>query len=421
MKPGKNCLEVVKCRFCESDDLFPYLDLGDQPPSNSFISPESLSEEKFYPLQVLLCCNCSASQLSCVVSPEDIFSEYDYLSSTSKALQNHFQQLVDSILQMGNFSGTVVALDIGANDGIMLDRYPKNDCFKPIGVEPSTAGLIACEKGYHVYRSFFNEEVSQKILQDFGEVKIVTATNVFAHIHDVKSVIQNVSSFLSKDGLFVLEFPYTPTTFDRMYFDTIYHEHLSYLNLTCLYILLKATNLQIIDFNMTEIGASGPAIQVFLTRKDGLYKVQDCVEKLLEEEKKWGIFEKQKYVSFATQVAETKTKILNLIDTYLKAGEKIAGFSAPAKGNTLLNYLQLDSSKISCIAETNIRKIGKLTPGSHIPIVDEKDFLSMGFNYAFLMSWNYLDFFLQKSDFIKQGGKFIVPLPEPKVLGMEKN
>jgi hypothetical protein len=417
MNLGKHYAEVTACRFCNYDKLFPYLDLGNHPPSNSFISSENLSTEVFYPLKVLLCENCSASQLSCVVPPEDIFSEYDYLSSTSKALQNHFQVLVDKIIQVGRFSGTVIALDIGANDGIILDRYPGNDSYKLIGVEPSTAGRIAQEKGYHIYPNFFDEQVVKRILKDFGKTDVITATNVFAHIHDVLSVVKNVSSLLSDEGLFVLEFPYTPTTFDSMYFDTIYHEHLSYLNLNCLNTLLEKTDLRIVDFSMVEVGASGPAIQVFIAKENGLYKVQPCVYELLQYEKEWGVFKREKYLDFANRVSEIKSQVLGLIDSILMSGEKIAAFSAPAKGNTLLNYLGLNCEKISCIAETNIRKIGKLAPGSHIPIVDEQDFLRRGFSYALLLSWNYLDFFLNNSDFIKQGGKFIVPLPKSKIFG----
>lgn len=406
---NKNHLK--SCRFCNSDKLHLYLDLGNHPPSNNFISANEISQEIAFPLQVMLCEDCFASQLSYVVPSEHIFQDYAYLSSSSKALQMHYQELINFVLEKFDFGKAPLVVDIGANDGIMLDRYPFNLKGKLIGVEPSNAGLIAEEKGYHIYPSFFESGTVNKIIDEHGHADIITATNVFAHVDNVLEFSKEVERLLSKEGIFIIEFPYTPYTYDLNYFDTVYHEHLSYLSLSPIVTLFNKLGLKVFDIRPTEIGASGPAIQIFACKEMASYQATSSVQTFLDYENKWGIGRKETYENFALSVKNTKQKILTVISDILKKEDKIGCFSAPAKGNTFLNYLGLSTKEIKCIAETNQRKIGKVAPGSHIPIVSEAEFLSESFSYSLLLSWNYADYFVKNSDYTLKGGKFIIPLP----------
>ncbi|MBV8188768.1 MAG: methyltransferase domain-containing protein [Alphaproteobacteria bacterium] len=402
------------CRFCGSGDLKRYLDLGEQPPSNSFLRPEEVAAEQRFPLDVYLCRTCGLSQLGYVVSAQDIFDDYVYLSSTSRALVAHFQALIDSVIGEFQMPAQPRVVDIGCNDGIMLDRYPAS--YVRIGVEPSSAGEIAAAKGHHVLKSFFDPLVAQAIVERFGAANVVTMTNVFAHIDAILPVVEGLQRLLRQDGIVIIEFPYIIDTVDQVLFDTIYHEHLSYLSVTPTQALFSRYGMRCIQARRAAIGASGPAVQLFICHDAAPYAGDGSVEALVEFEKNWGLSDMAPYATFAQAVGDRTQQLRSLVQDLRSAGKRIAGFAAPAKGNTLLNTAGLTAQEITAISENNEWKIGRLAPGSHIPVVSEQEFMDGKFDYALLLAWNYLDFFLERSEYIKGGGKFIVPLPEPRIL-----
>ena len=402
------------CRICESDMLKEYLNLGNQPPSNSFISLDQVKYEKSFPLKLNLCTSCGLSQLQDVVSGNDIFDDYMYLSSTSKALCQHYQGLVDFLLADLKLSDGALVVDIGCNDGVLLKAYPKNK-YRILGVDPSSASEYAIKAGFDVDQSFFNENTAKRLCESYGKAAIITATNVFAHVDDIRSFAKGIQSFLSDDGVFITEFPYLGDMLDRCYFDTIYHEHLSYLSLTPLMKLFSISGLKAIRVERIKLGASGPALRLFVALEHSSHLTDESIPILLEEENQWNISELPRYKQFSQEVFNIKNKLLNKISELNAASYKVGAFCAPAKGNTLLNYLRLDTSQIKLVSENNDLKIGKLTPGTHIPIVSDLDFINAGITHALLLSWNYADFFIKNSDFIKQGGRFLIPLPEPVI------
>jgi hypothetical protein len=402
------------CRFCGSRDLKRYLNLGEQPPSNSFLRQEELATEQRFPLDVYLCPACGLSQLGYVVSAQDIFDDYVYLSSTSRALVAHFQALVDSVIGEFQMPDQPRVVDIGCNDGIMLDRYPAS--YVRIGVEPSSAGEVAQSKGHHVLKNFFDPLVAQAIVERFGAANVVTLTNVFAHIDAIGPVVEGLRQLLRQDGVVVIEFPYVVDTVDKILFDTIYHEHLSYLSVTPTQALFARYGMRCIRARRVAIGASGPAVQLFICHDAAPHAGDGSVEALVDFEKNWGLSEMARYAAFGQSVDDRMQQLRSLVQDLRGAGKRIAGFAAPAKGNTLLNTAGLTSREISVISDNNEWKIGRLTPGSHIPVVSDQEFIDGKFDYALLLAWNYLDFFLEKSEYIKGGGKFIVPLPEPRIL-----
>ena len=405
----------ASCRICGGTALEPYLDLGNQPPSNSFVTPAEAAREQSFPLAIALCRGCGLSQLSDVVSAEDIFDEYLYLSSTSKALLRHYSGMVADILARFSPDDGALMVDVGCNDGVLLKGYPKGR-YRLLGIEPSSAGKFAREAGFDVEDAFFDEHTARRLEKSRGAAAVITATNVFAHVDDIASFARGVVALLATDGVYVTEFPYLCDMVEGLYFDTIYHEHLSYLALTPLKRLFDDVGLRAFRVERAAIGASGPALRLFVCRADAPYPVEDSVNAMLRDEKAWGIADPARYLEFAHRVDAVKKSIRDTVTGLNRKGLKVGAYCAPAKGNTLLNYVGLGPKDIVAVSDTNKLKIGRLTPGSHIPIIGEQAFFDAGITHALLLAWNYLDFFLDNAEFIKRGGKFIVPLPEPKIV-----
>jgi len=407
--------KIVKhCRICLSKKLFNYLDLGKQPFSNSFLNYKDIKKEKKFPLKVVLCKNCGLSQLSIIPNTKFIFSKYDYLSSSSKALSNHYKKLVGKLIKNYNIFSIDTVLDIGCNDGILLKHYPKNFS-NVIGIEPSDASKHIKQKRIKLINKFFSYKTSNEYLKKYEKPRIITITNVLAQIDNLNEFAKSLRNIINNKSLIVIEFPYLLHMIDKGLFDLIYHEHLSYFALNPLKFLFRKFGIKIINFEKLNLGASGPAIRLFLAKNDSTYQTSKKVIKQIRYEKIWGVQKIQKY-EFFKKMVDTKIDIIKKI-IYLKynQGFKLGCFSAPSKGNTLLNCLNLDKKIIHFASENNKKKIGKYTPGTHIKIISDKDFLKKKIDYAILLSWNYKKFFLSKSLFAKKGGKFIIPLPTPYI------
>ena len=402
------------CRICFSKKLISYIDLGKQPFSNSFLNYKDLKKEKKFPLIIVLCKNCGLSQLSIIPNTKFIFSKYDYLSSSSKALSNHYQKLVEKIIKKYNVSSNDTVLDIGCNDGILLQHYPKN-FGNVIGVEPSDASKHIKQKRIKLINKFFNYKTSNVYLRNCEKPKIITITNVLAQISNLNEFTKSLHNIIDKQSVIVIEFPYLLHMINKGLFDLIYHEHLSYFALTPLKFLFGKFSIKIINFEKLDLGASGPAIRLFLTRNDSSYQTSSKVTKQIKYEKVWGVQRVKQYELFKKTVDAKIDKIKKIIYSKYNQGYKLGCFTASSKGNTLLNCLDLEKKIIRFASENNKKKIGKYTPGTHIKIISDKDFLKKKIDYAILLSWNYKKFFLTKSLFVKKGGKFIVPLPRPHI------
>ena len=390
------------------------MSLGEQPPSDSFIREDQIASEKRYPLDVYLCETCFLVQLLDVVPAEEIFNDYVYLASSSKALKNHYAKLTETITQRFGLAPSDVVVDIGCNDGVLLSGYSMPGLIK-VGVEPSKVAVIARESGFKIVNDFFGTAAGRKILDDYGKAKVVTATNVFPHVDDIGAFTSNLPELLHSDGVFMIEASYLIDLIDSTLFDTIYHEHLCYLSLTPVVPFLQRFGLEVFDVERVPFGASGPAVRIWAKRKEGRWPVDISVKKMMSDEAKWGVGRIERYQSYAAEVTELKEKLIALMKRIRQSGARIGGYGAPAKGNTLLNYVGFTALDVECIAENNKLKRGMLTPGSHIPVVSDEEFLERMPEYALLLSWNYLDFFLKNSAYIHKGGKFIVPIPTPRI------
>ena len=405
---------LKSCRICFSDKLVNYLDLGKHPFSNSFLNFKDIKKERKFPLKLVLCKKCGLTQLSIIPDTQFIFNKYDYLSSSSKALSNHYKNLVFKLIKNYKFKFDDTALDIGCNDGILLNHYPKN--FKNIiGIEPSDAAKNIKQKRIKLLKKFFNLNTSKHYLKKYNKPKIITITNVLAQIENLDEFTKGLNNIMDEKTLVVIEFPYLLHMINKGLFDLIYHEHLSYFSLTPLKFLFNKIDVKIVNFENLNLGASGPAIRLFLAKNNSKYKINNRVHKQIKYEEKWGIKKIEKYKFFKKTTEFKINKIKKIIYSKYNKGYKIGCFTASSKGNTLLNCLKLDKSIIKFASENNKKKLGKYTPGTHIKIISDKNFIKKRIDYAILLSWNYIKFFLLKSEYIKNGGKFIVPFPKTQI------
>ena len=397
---------LKRCRGCGSKNLYKYINLGMQPLANSFLKKNQIKREKKYPLEVVLCEKCKLSQLSIVVSPKKIFNDYDYLSSSSKALQNHYKELVINISKTFKIKKNENVLDIGCNDGVLLKNYSSK--VNIIGVEPSNVYKFIKDKRIKVYNNFFDNHLAKKIKRKYTVMKIITMTNVLAHIDELNSLIKNIKYILAGDGIFIIEVPYIYDMIKKNTFDVIYHEHLSYFSVSSLNFIFNKNNLKIIDVKRINFGASGPCLRLFVSHQTFLNQ-KKSVKNLISFEKNIGLHKKITYENFAVSVKKTLNKIQKKIIFFKEKKIPLACYTAPAKGNTLLNALNLKKSNIKYVSENNKKKIGKYTPGTHLKVVTDEFLDKNNIKNALLLSWNYKKFFLKKSKFAKKGGKFILP------------
>ena len=407
--------KISKCRICNSKNIYEYLNLGMQPLANSFIKSKDIKFEKKFPLKMILCKNCGLSFLSVTINPQIIFNDYDYLSSSSKALINHYKKLTSNLCTTYQIKKDDLILDIGCNDGILLNQYT-NKFKNLLGVEPSNASKLVNTKKIKLLNKFFNYNLSKEIKYNFGYPKLITITNVFAHIDDIKNFVKGLANISNHETVIVIEFPYLLEMINKNLYDLIYHEHLSYLSLQPLNYLFNLNKLKIFKFEKINMGASGPCLRIYISKKDSKYKISKKFINQLNYEIKWGIFNNKTYNLFRKKVENHKIKFLSLIKKLNNNKNSIGCFSAPAKGNTLLNYMKISNKIIKYVSENNKRKIGKLTPGTHYKIINDNDFLSKKISYSILLSWNYKKFFLENSKYSKKGNYFIVPMPNPHII-----
>jgi len=401
------------CRICGSKKVEKFISLGPTPLANSLLTENDLrGREKTYPLDVYFCTECNLVQLMDVVSPERMFSDYVYMTGASKPMQTHFLSLVSDAIGHSDPEKSNFVVDIGSNDGTLLNVFSQSGC-KTLGIEPATNLVaVAQTRGIQTINTFFNKKTAEKVFQEYGPADIITATNVFAHIDDLHGIIEGITCLLAERGTFIIEVPYLYHLIERLEFDTIYHEHLSYFSLHPLVYLFRKHGLTVVD--VREIGSHGGSIRVFI-RKQGL--PTENVKKMLQFEKTEKLDDPLTYEKFGIDVAKLKRKLRSLLKKLKKDGCRITAYGATAKGNTLLNYCKIGTEYLDYISDTTPLKQGKYSPGMHIPIVPEEVFHESPPDYALLLAWNYAEEILRKeSSYRKNGGKFIHPIPTPEIV-----
>ena len=284
-------------------------------------------------------------------------------------------------------------------------------------MEPATnIAAIAEKDGIETINDFFNADAVRQIISRKGHADVVTATNVFAHVNDIKALVGNVKLLLKKDGIFVIEAPYLVDMFEKMLFDTIYHEHLSYFSLTPLDYFFSSMGMEV--FDVQKVDSHGGSLRVFVRKKEGKFEIRKSVGKMLEDEKNYGVNDFALYNKFANKVYGTRERLVGTLREIRRRGKIIAGYGAPAKGNTLLNFCNIGTEYIKYIVDDNPLKVGLLTPGMHIPVVGSQHLDQEKPDYILILAWNFAKEIMEKAKgYAEQGAKFIIPLPEVIIVG----
>ena len=402
---------ITKCQISNSKNLESIIFLGFLPPVNTLRKiGNTLEEEISFPAELLYCKKSKLAQLGCIVDKNILFPySYPYTSSTTKILRDNFLDLYKDTKKIINLKKNDLVIDIGSNDGNLLSNF--KDHHKVLGITPEKIGKLAIKKGIPTIIDYFNDNTVKKILKKNGKAKIITATNVFAHIDDINNIVKNILKTLDSNGIFISESHYLLPLIKTVQYDTIYHEHLRYYSVQSLNYLFKKHNLEII--NTKEISTHGGSIRVYAARK-GKYKVSKNVKLQLQKEKK--NLNKKSFNQFKRNVVSSKIKLFNIINKLKKNNNSIFGVGAPSRASTLINYLGLDQDIIDCVLEIEgSYKIGNYIPGTKIPILNENILKQKKPSYLLLFSWHIKDEL--KKNLRNKGfkGKFIIPLPYPKI------
>jgi len=414
------CKELKECRFCNSPDLEIVLDLGTMPLAGGFLKKEDLANEYFFPLELQFCKNCYLVQVSCVPDPNILFNEkYFFHSSSTFSLVEHFTKYAQDLFKRYlNNNKLPVILEIGCNDGVLLRPLSKLGS-KLIGVDPSTSVTNKINiPGSIIKNDFFTEKLAIEILNENGKVDIVTANFSFAHIDNMNDVMRGIIKLLKDDGIFVFELYYLKTIIEEMNYDMIYHEHMSYYSLLTLKKFLSKYGMEIFDVEYFPRIRSG-ALRVHTKFNiNNAFPPTEQFIKLYESEIIFGLNKIQPFIHYSNKIEKSKNDLLDLINSLKIEGKKIVGYGASGRSTIIMNYCGINENHIDYIVDDAIEKQGFLTPGNHIEIITWNQMIEKCTpDYVVLFAWSFIDEVLSKrSEYRLAGGKFILPLPEVKVI-----
>lgn len=403
-----------KCRTCGSDALVPVLSLGHTPLANALLDERQLSElEERFPLELAFCATCSLVQITETLPPEKLFREYVYFSSFSEGALRNAEALVSRIVTTRQLGSSSLAVEIASNDGYLLQYY--NSAGIPVlGIEPArNIARVASEKGIPTLCEFFGKELSQHLVAEGRRADVIHANNVLAHVADLNGFVSGVANLLADDGVAIVEVPYLKDLLDNVEFDTIYHEHLCYFSLTALDRIFARHGLVVSDVEWIPI--HGGSLRVFANRH-GLATPTASVTECLARERAWGVDDRATYASFGRRVDALREKLLDLLGELKRQGKTIVAYGASAKGSTLLNYCRLGRETLDYVVDRSTVKQGRYTPGTHLPIFAPTR-LAERPDYVLLLTWNFADEIMaQQAAYRAAGGRFIIPVPEPRVV-----
>jgi novobiocin biosynthesis protein NovU/D-mycarose 3-C-methyltransferase len=406
----------TNCRICQTPLPEPFLDLGEMPLANSFLSrPEDFSSERSYPLAVAGCTTCGLVQLNYVVPAEQLYRDYIYVSSTSEGVRHHAEHLAETLIAQYGWTASDLIVEVASNDGTVLRAFKRRGV-KVLGVEPArNIASIANAAGIPTIPEFFNKDTAKTILAQHGRVSGILGRHVFAHVDDVHEFVEAVKVCLSEDGVFLIEVPYLGDFLDHLEFDTVYHEHLSYISLSAMEHLCRQHDMELVD--VEQISLHGGSVVIHMRRK-GTGKPSARLIDLLDRERQSKISDPQRLKRFAADVSAWKERFEGLIRQLRDSGASLIGYGAAAKGNTLLNYCAEEVASLQYILDRSSHKHGRYTPGTHIP-VEDVDRWTRGSRptHMVILAWNFGDEIMaQMKPFADHGGRFVIPIPEPRVI-----
>lgn len=407
-----------KCRFCQAPLEQTFVNLGMSPLCQDHVKPEELNRmEPFYPLHAYVCSSCFLVQLEEFVAPAEIFNDYAYFSSYSESWLKHAKAYVDKISDRLQLRGNNLVAELASNDGYLLQYFVEKNV-PVLGIEPApnVAEYASTKRGIRTENKFFGLNTALELTAKYGKPDLLIGNNVLAHVPDINDFVSGMKAFLGTQGVITMEFPHLLRLVERNQFDTIYHEHFSYLSFTTVDKIFKYHGLTI--FDVEELSTHGGSIRIYAKhREDASKEILPAVPALLMKELEAGMLEMSFYTSFEKNVRLTKMKILEFLIEAKSNGKTIAGYGAPGKGNTLLNYCGVRTDFIDYTVDRNPNKQGNFLPGTLIPIYDPAMIRETKPDYVFILPWNLKDEIMESMSFIGEwGGKFVIPIPELKVL-----
>lgn len=407
----------MKCRHCHSDLSHCFLDLGFAPPSNDYLSAADLqAPEKYFPLKVYVCDACWLVQTQDFSASEDLFREdYAYFSSVSKSWLAHAESYVHMITQRLNLGRDSFVVELASNDGYLLRNFVAAG-IPCLGVEPTEGTAAAAEKlGIRVRKAFFGEKLAREISSQERKADLIIGNNVYAHVPDINDFTRGMAALLADDGTITLEFPHLQALIENNQFDTVYHEHYSYLSLHAVCKIFAAAGLRVYD--VETLPTHGGSLRVYGCHEKSALAAQPQVEALLKGEAAAGLRDLATYTAFQARADKVKNDLLSFLIAQKAAGKRVVAYGAAAKGNTLLNYAGVKPDLLPAVFDAAPSKQGKYLPGTHIPILPPARMAEYAPDFVLILPWNIAaEVVAQQKDAVSAATKFVVAVPKMEIL-----
>lgn len=407
----------MNCRYCNMLLTDVFIDLGNAPPSNSFLDREQLNcPETFYPLKVFVCRECFLVQVDEYKTSESIFgNEYVYFSSYSRSWLQHASNYVDKMMEQFHLNEKSLVVEVASNDGYLLQYFQKKKV-PVLGIEPAAGtAKVALSRGIKTMVDFFGADIARKLSEKGIHADLLLGNNVLAHVPDIRDFVSGMKILLEKDGIITMEFPHLMQLVEKNQFDTIYHEHFSYLSFYTVKSIFGSFGLDI--FDVEELATHGGSLRIYAKHKDNLSKtVSARVSELLAKEESRGMNTLGFYQNFQKAVLKVKIDFVSFLLRQKAEGRKVVGYGAAAKGNTLLNYCGIKNDLIDYVVDANPHKQNKFLPASHIPVENEERLKTDKPDFVVIFPWNLRDEIVSQLSYIRGwGGKFVIPIPNLEI------
>jgi SAM-dependent methyltransferase len=405
----------TRCRACGGQHFDRFLELGDMPLANSFLAgPEAFSSERRYPLDVYFCRDCSLVQLLDVIDPEVLFRDYIYVTGTSDTMAAHNARYARTVVEFLGLGAGDRVVEVASNDGSLLRQFQELGV-GVLGVEPAVnIAAMAESNGVPTVNTFFDAATAAELKRKHGDARVIIGNNVLAHVDHTRDFLDGCRDLLAPDGLVIVEVPYVGEMLERLEYDTIYHEHLCYFSITALLRLFEEVGLSVV--RLDRVPVHGGSLRVYAGHRERGDHAEAVREQVRREEEN-GIVDPDRYRRLARDGVGHRAALRELLDELRTSGGTLAGYGAPAKGNTLLNYCGIDRDIIPFIADRSPLKVGKYTPGTHIPVLPPSALLERQPDFTLILAWNFArEIMDQQREYAEAGGRFIIPIPKPGLL-----
>jgi 2-polyprenyl-3-methyl-5-hydroxy-6-metoxy-1,4-benzoquinol methylase len=404
----------MKCRFCKTELEHVFIDLVNSPASNSFLDKEQLNEpEVFFPLKVYTCHRCFLVQVDEYKKSDDIFnSDYVYFSSYSSTWLEHARRYTEKMIERFHYSNQSQVVELASNDGYLLQYFHQKN-IPVLGIEPTgNTAKVAIEKGINTVVDFFGVRLAQELAAKGIKADLLLGNNVLAHVPDIVDFVAGMKILLKEDGVITMEFPHLIQLIDNNQFDTIYHEHFSYLSFYTVREIFASQGLEM--FDVEELPTHGGSLRIYAKHKEDVRKdTSTNVSDLLRKEESKGVNSLSYYKNFGEKALKVKLDLISFLIEQKRKGKRVAAYGAAAKGNTLLNYCGVKDDLIDFVVDANPNKQNKYLPASHIPVVKETHLKESRPDYVLILPWNLKDEITNQLNYIKEwGGQFVLPIPE---------